>query len=209
MRSERRRPRRGLDERSLRRPTDRRRGLRAVGRPEPDQSLRCEQAGRRARGHGGVRGHRRPAAGHRPHGVALRARQARLPGEDPRRRRAAAAGGERVRAVWRRMGFAHLHRRRRRCHRGPARRRRDRRHPPPGERGSRLAGRLGAAPVRRGADRRRDRGRPRVDLGRASTPPAWGVLAPTPCRPASRCGAGRTRSPTTSRSCSRQRANAT
>ena len=177
------RPDRGLDERGLRRPPDRRPRLRAGRRAEPDQPLRREQAGRRAAAAGRVRRARR----RRQLAIARTAwlfgpGQARLPekilaaAERGRGRRRAAPRRRR------RVGLPDLHRRRRRRDRRAARRR------------ARSAGihhlvngllatraRLGARRRRRAPGSTSSSRTSRLRPGRApSTPPRWGVLEPTP-----------------------------
>ena len=123
---------------------------------------------------------RRARLADRPHGLAVRAARQRLPDEDPCRGGARPGRRRTAPGRRRRVRLADLHARRCRRGRRAPRLGRRRRLPPRREWRRRLAGGLGAGTVQAGRPRCLDRRSAASTWPRASTPPAWGVLDPTP-----------------------------
>ena len=208
MRSQRHRPDRGLDERSLRRPPNRRRAAtRRATTPTPINPYGASKLAGSGRPPSAFEDTAGAAAGHRPDGVALRARQARLPDEDPRGGRDVPpppASASRVvgdewgcptytadvaDAIVELLGDGDV-----------------RRDPPPGQRATSRRARTGRAPVsRRAADRRRGRSTsPRRPVAAAVDAAALGCpRADAAALRRAAAASGRTRWPTTPRASAR------
>ena len=177
------------------------RGYRPTTRPAPPtRTARASSPASWRRRDGVRRAGRRSGAGDRPDGLAVRAARATTsrprssrPRSGPGRRRAAPGRRRRIR-------LADVHRGPGRGDRRAHRLRRDRRDPPLRQPRRRSRARLGARGAPPGPGRRRHRGGPRVDLDPCLDAATLGGPRVEPARrPASRCGRGPRRWPTTPR----------